>query len=237
MEHAKLEMFLDQVFVFTPKGRVISLPRGAMPLDFAYAVHTDVGDTTVGVKVNGELRPLRNELTNGDVVEVIRGPKSQAPVEWRSLTVTGRARSAIRRHIRQAEKEEFARLGCASAGAHARAAGKARARCRWRPALERFALASEADLHDAIGRGRITPAQVLESVFPGLKETERAAATARRKIEDGPAARFYVRGSGVTPGVELTFAPLLQAGAGRQPHRRHRRATGQGPDGARDRLS
>jgi GTP pyrophosphokinase/guanosine-3',5'-bis(diphosphate) 3'-pyrophosphohydrolase len=74
VENAKLEMFLDQSFVFTPKGRLISLPTGAMPLDFAYAVHTDVGDTTIGVKINGELRPLRTVLQNGDVVEVIRGP-------------------------------------------------------------------------------------------------------------------------------------------------------------------
>ena len=66
-------MYLDQAFVFTPKGKLISLPRGAMPLDFAYAVHTDVGDTCIGVKINGELKPLRTTLQNGDVVEVIRG--------------------------------------------------------------------------------------------------------------------------------------------------------------------
>ena len=75
LEHAKLEMFLDQVFVFTPKGKLISLPTGAMPLDFAYAVHSDVGDTCIGVKINGELRPLRTPLSNGDVIEVVRGSK------------------------------------------------------------------------------------------------------------------------------------------------------------------
>src|SRR4029078_13725154 len=107
-------MFLDQVFVFTPKGRLVSLPRGAMPLDFAYAVHTDVGDTCIGVKINGELKPLRTPLQNGDVVEVIRAPKPVARVDWRALPVTGRARSAIRRHIRQTEKEEFTRLGRAT---------------------------------------------------------------------------------------------------------------------------
>ena len=210
IEHAKLEMFLDQVFVFTPKGRLVSLPRGAMPLDFAYAVHTDVGDTCVGVKINGELRPLRTELTNGDVVEVIRGPKPQAPVDWRSLAVTGRARSAIRRHIRQAEKEEFARLGRASLERTLERAGKGKTEVSLRPALERFAQASGTELHDAIGRGRITPAQVLEAVFPGMKETLRAEATARRKIEDGPTARFYVRGAGLTPGVSLKFAPCCK---------------------------
>jgi len=206
IEHAKLEMFLDQVFVFTPKGGLISLPRGALPLDFAYAVHTDVGDTCVGVKINGELRPLRTELQNGDVVEVIRGAKPQAPPDWRSLTITGRARSAIRRHIRHAEKEEFLRLGKASLDQVFEQAGKDRAGVSLRPAFERFALTSEGDLYDAIGRGRITPIQVLEAVFPALKDTERAAALARRKIEDGKEARLYVRGGGLTPGVTLHFA-------------------------------
>ena len=79
VEHAKLEMYLDQVFVFTPKGRLVSLPRGAMPLDFAYGVHTNVGDTTVGAKINGELKPLRTELANGDVV--VNGDKMD--VTWR----------------------------------------------------------------------------------------------------------------------------------------------------------
>ncbi|HEY1426954.1 MAG TPA: bifunctional (p)ppGpp synthetase/guanosine-3',5'-bis(diphosphate) 3'-pyrophosphohydrolase [Caulobacteraceae bacterium] len=210
IEHAKLEMFLDQVFVFTPKGKLISLPRGAMPLDFAYAVHTDVGDSCVGVKINGELRPLRTELTNGDVVEVVRGPSALTPADWPSLAITGRARSAIRRHIRQAEKEEYARLGRASLERTLERAGKPKDGHSWRPAVERFALAGETELFDAVGRGRITPAQVLEAVFPGLKETERAAATARRKIMDGPAARFYVRGAAVRPGGELHFAPCCK---------------------------
>jgi len=206
LEHAKLEMFLDQVFVFTPKGKLISLPRGAMPLDFAYAVHSDVGDTCVGTKVNGELRPLRTVLQNGDVVEVVRGEKPTTPPDWRSLTVTGRARSAIRRHIRQAEKEEFARLGRASLDQIFDRAGKARAGVSLRPALDRFAAATDAELYEAVGRGRISPTQVLEVVFPGLKATEKAAASARRRIEDGKAARFYVRGGGLTPGVSLHFA-------------------------------
>jgi len=210
VEHAKLEMFLDQVFVFTPKGRLISLPRSAMPLDFAYAVHTDVGDTCVGVKINGELRPLRTELTNGDVVEVIRGAKPQTPDEWRSLAVTGRARSAIRRHIRQAEKEEYLRLGKASLDQTFERAGKGRAEVSMRPALERFAVTTESELYDAIGRGRVTPIQVLETVFPALKDTERAAASARRKIEDGKGARLYVRGGGLTAGVSLHFSPCCK---------------------------
>ena len=96
-----------------------------MPLDFAYAVHTDVGDTCVGVKINGELRPLRTELTNGDVVEVVRGAeRPHRRPTGASLAITGRARSAIRRHIRQTEKEEFTRLGRASLERTLERAGK-----------------------------------------------------------------------------------------------------------------
>jgi GTP pyrophosphokinase/guanosine-3',5'-bis(diphosphate) 3'-pyrophosphohydrolase len=205
VEHAKLEMFLDQVFVFTPKGQLVSLPRGAMPLDFAYAVHTDIGDTAIGVKINGELKPLRTVLSNGDVVEVIRGGKPVVPPDWRSLTVTGRARSAIRRHIRQTEKEEFLRLGRATVDQTFESAGKNRKEVSLRPALDRFAVASEDELFEAVGRGRVSPPQVLETVFPGLKPTEREAASARRRIEDGKAARLYVRGGGLTPGVSIHF--------------------------------
>ena len=206
VEHAKLEMFLDQVFVFTPKGELISLPRGAMPLDFAYAVHTDVGDTAVGVKINGELKPLRTILQNGDVVQVVRGPKASVPTDWQSLTITGRARSAIRRHLRHTEREEFVRLGKAAIEQTFQRAGKSLQGISMRPALERFALAAEDDVQEAVGRGRITGPEVLDAVFPGLKDSERAAASARRRIEGGKGARLYVRGGGLTPGVSLHFA-------------------------------
>ena len=207
VEHAKLEMFLDNTFVFTPKGQLINLPKGAMPLDFAYAVHTDVGDTTVGVKINGEHKPLRTPLQNGDVVEVIRGPKRVTPPDWRSLTITGRARAAIRRHIRATEREEFIRLGKVGVEQAFVRAGKSLAEVSLRPALERFAASGEEDLYEAAGRARIPPEHILEAVYPGLKDEEKAAASARRRIEDGKtAARLFVRGGGLTPGVSLHFA-------------------------------
>ncbi|MDO9337200.1 MAG: bifunctional (p)ppGpp synthetase/guanosine-3',5'-bis(diphosphate) 3'-pyrophosphohydrolase [Caulobacter sp.] len=206
VEHAKLEMFLDQTFAFTPKGKLVSLPRGAMPLDFAYAVHTDVGDSTIGAKINGELKPLRTPLVNGDVVEIIKGAKPAVPPDWRSLTVTGKARSAIRRHIRQTEKEEFLRLGKAALFQSFERVGKSRTGVSLRPALERLGILTDDDLYDAIGRGRVTPMQVMEVVFPGLDDTARAAAVARRTIEDGAGARMFVRGAGLAPGVALNFA-------------------------------
>ncbi|HTK34106.1 MAG TPA: bifunctional (p)ppGpp synthetase/guanosine-3',5'-bis(diphosphate) 3'-pyrophosphohydrolase [Caulobacteraceae bacterium] len=205
VEHAKLEMYLDQAFVFTPKGELISLPRGAMPLDFAYAVHTDVGDTAIGVKINGELKPLRTPLNNGDMVEVIRGAQRVVPPDWRSLTVTGRARSAIRRHMRQTEREDFARLGKAAVEQTFARAGRALAGVSLRPALDRFAIANDEELFEAAGRGRVTPSQVLDAVFPELKPSEREAAAARTRIEDGKAARLYVRGVGMTAATSLHF--------------------------------
>lgn len=110
-EHAKLEMYLDHVFAFTPKGRLIVLPKGAMPLDFAYAVHSEVGDTCIGCRINGETKPLKTELRNGDVVEIIRGDNSDVLHGWDALTITGRAKSAMRRLVRSRQAESFHLLG------------------------------------------------------------------------------------------------------------------------------
>ena len=206
LEHAKLDMFLDQVFVFTPKGRLVSLPSGAMPLDFAYAVHTNVGDTCLGVKINGELRPMRTVLTNGDVVEVVRGATPSTPVDWPSLTVTGRARSAIRRHMRQSERGEYQRLGKIALEETFARAGKTLSELSLRPALDRFAAPAESEIFQAVGRGRISPTQVLEAVFPGLTEVAKAAATARVRIDDR-LAPLYLRGGGLVEGEALHFAP------------------------------
>lgn len=111
LENTKLELFHDQVFCFTPKGRLIALPTGATPLDFAYAVHTDVGDTCVGCKVNGRIIGLASTLKNGDEVEIMTSPDQTPPIAWEKIAVTGRARSAIRRANRALERERFISLG------------------------------------------------------------------------------------------------------------------------------
>lgn len=203
VEHAKLEMYLDQVFVFTPKGALITLPRGGMALDFAYAVHTEVGDTAVGVKINGELKPMRTQLQNGDVVEIIRGAKRDIPADWRSLTVTGRARSAIRRHIRSSEREEFIKLGRAALEQTLERAEKALAEVSLKPALETLAIEEEGELFEAIGRGRLSPSRVAEVLFPGLKGRLKAGPE-KKRIDDAQ-ARLFVRGGGLTPGVSVHF--------------------------------
>lgn len=203
VEHAKLEMYLDQVFVFTPKGSLITLPRGGMPLDFAYAVHTEVGDSAVGVKVNGELKPMRTQLQNGDVVEIIRGAKREIPADWRSLTVTGRARSAIRRHIRTSERGEFQKLGRATLEQTLSRAGKTMAEVSLKPAIETLAVENDDDLFEAIGRGRLSAAKVGETLFPALKGRLKAGPDRKRIADDQ--ARLFVRGGGLTPGVSVHF--------------------------------
>lgn len=203
VEHAKMEMFLDQVFVFTPKGQLITLPRGAMPLDFAFAVHTEVGETAVGVKINGELKPMRTQLNNGDVVEIIRGTKREVPVDWRSLTVTGRARAAIRRTIRSSEREEFHKLGRTTLEQTLTRAGKRLADLVLVPALETLSIDTEDALFEAIGRGQVQATKVVEILFPALKGQVKAAHD-RRRIEESEAL-LYVRGSGLTPGISIHF--------------------------------
>ncbi len=111
LEHTKLELFHDQVFCFTPKGQLIALPKGATPIDFAYAVHTSIGDSCVGSKINGRHAPLVTELVNGDEVEIIRSDAQSPPAAWEHLAVTGKARAAIRRSTRSAVRKQYAGLG------------------------------------------------------------------------------------------------------------------------------
>jgi len=111
LEHTKLELFHDQVFCFTPKGQLIALPKGATPIDFAYAVHTSIGDSCVGCKINGSHAPLVTELQNGDEVDIIRSDAQVPPAAWEGLAVTGKARAAIRRATRSAVRKQYAGLG------------------------------------------------------------------------------------------------------------------------------
>ncbi|MCC0024467.1 MAG: bifunctional (p)ppGpp synthetase/guanosine-3',5'-bis(diphosphate) 3'-pyrophosphohydrolase [Hyphomicrobiaceae bacterium] len=111
LEYTKLELFQDQVFCFTPRGRLIALPRGATPVDFAYAVHTDIGDTCIGAKINGVYAPVITQLRNGDEVEILRDYNHHPPASWESIAATGKARAAIRRNIRTREEQRVNRLG------------------------------------------------------------------------------------------------------------------------------
>jgi guanosine-3',5'-bis(diphosphate) 3'-pyrophosphohydrolase len=111
LEYTRLELFQDQVFCFTPRGRLIALPRGATPIDFAYALHTDIGDTCVGAKINGAIMPLVTQLRSGDEVEIIRDQNHLPPSNWEGIAATGKARAAIRRAVRLATQQRAYALG------------------------------------------------------------------------------------------------------------------------------
>jgi GTP pyrophosphokinase len=111
LEHVKVDLFPDSVYVFTPKSKIISLPRGATALDFAYTIHTDIGDHAVEGIINHEHVPLRTELRNGDIVEIVSSSASRPSPTWLSFVRTGKARSAIRHHLRTINRSESVELG------------------------------------------------------------------------------------------------------------------------------
>ncbi|MGF1544469.1 MAG: RelA/SpoT family protein, partial [Parvularculaceae bacterium] len=167
LKYAKLELFQDQVFAFTPKGRVIALPRGATGLDFAYAVHTDIGDRCIGVKINGVSRPLRTPLKNGDVVLVLRSENAAPPAGWESMAVTGRARSAIRRRIKKMKRAQHVALGRAMADDVFADASLSLSPKALSAALGRLGEDDEEDVYARIGRGDLAVADLIEAVYPG----------------------------------------------------------------------
>ncbi len=111
LEHVKVDLFPDAVYVFTPQGKILSLPKGATPVDFAYAIHTDIGNQAVASKINGEFAPLRTELKSGDSVEIITSPASRPSAQWLNYVRTGRARSEIRHYLRTVKYEESVAFG------------------------------------------------------------------------------------------------------------------------------
>ncbi|WP_075216707.1 RelA/SpoT family protein [Mongoliimonas terrestris] len=179
LENTKLELFQDQVFCFTPKGRLINLPRGATPIDFAYAVHTDVGNTCVGCKVNGRIMPLVTQLQNGDEVEIIRSKAQVPPPTWETIAITGKARAAIRRATRDATRKQFASLGRQVLQTAFARAKRDLTDSLLELALPRLGQPSVADLLAAVGRAEIPSNDVLKAAYPDYKD-ERASSVAVR---------------------------------------------------------
>jgi RelA/SpoT family (p)ppGpp synthetase len=187
LEHTKLELFHDQVFCFTPKGKLIALPRKATPIDFAYAVHTDVGNTAVGAKVNGKIAPLTNELTNGDEVEIITSKAQIAPpAAWESIVRTGKARAAIRRATRAAVRTQYAGLGRRIVERLFQRAKIAYSDEKLVGALPRLARSSIEEVMAAVGRSELKASDVARAMYPDYKEERAAAlALAPKKVESG----------------------------------------------------
>jgi GTP diphosphokinase / guanosine-3',5'-bis(diphosphate) 3'-diphosphatase len=186
LEHTKLELFHDQVFCFTPKGKLIALPRKATPIDFAYAVHTDVGNTAVGCKINGQIAPLTSELVNGDEVEIVTLKSQHAPpAAWESIVMTGKARAAIRRATRQAVRLQYAGLGRRIVERLFQRAKIVFSDEKLIGALSRLARASVEDVMAAVGRSELKASDVARAMYPDYKEERAAAMAAKPKAESG----------------------------------------------------
>ncbi|WP_159728749.1 bifunctional (p)ppGpp synthetase/guanosine-3',5'-bis(diphosphate) 3'-pyrophosphohydrolase [Methylosinus sp. Ce-a6] len=191
LEHTRLELFQDQVFCFTPKGGLIALPRGATPIDFAYAVHTRVGDSAVGAKINGRIAPVLSQLQNGDEVEIIRAEGHVPPAAWESLVVTGKARAAIRRATREAVRTQYAGLGRQIVTRAFERAGRPVSDEKLKAALPRLARASLEDAFAAVGRGEIYSGDVVKSVYPDFSEERKPAPQMR--VEPGEPGWFGMK--------------------------------------------
>ncbi len=176
LEHTKLELFHDQVFCFTPKGRLIALPRGATAIDFAYAVHTDVGNSAVGAKIDGRVAPLLSELKNGDEVEIACADGQVPPAAWESVVVTGKARAAIRRATRSAVRTQYAGLGRQIVLRAFERAGHTLVDEKLKSALPRLARLSVDDVFAAVGRGEMYSGDIVKAVHPDFKEERKAGA-------------------------------------------------------------
>lgn len=201
LEHAKLEMYREHVFTFTPKGKLIILPAGAMPLDFAYAVHSAVGDTAIGARINGEEKPMRRPLKNGDVVDVIRGRAPAPMIGWEAMTYTGRAKSKQRKLERDREAAEFRRLGEGLINQALRRAGADPVDVMLVEVANKFGISSIDDLREEAGRGRILTSAIVSAAFPGY-EPERTTDSDKTPI-DSRHAPLFVEGKDLTPGVTL----------------------------------
>lgn len=201
MEHTKLEMFQDQVFCFTPKGDVVNLPTGATAIDFAYAVHSDVGNSCKGVKINGRLMPLRTELKSGDQVEIITSKNQQPSPTWEQFVVTGKAQANIRRFIRAQQKEQFARLGRSIYTSELTTEQRKVIESHKESLYKSHGIHNEAEFFSCIGEGKITIRELRHKFF------DEPATDDDIKLSKSKAfSKKSVEIKGLVPGMAIHYA-------------------------------
>jgi GTP diphosphokinase / guanosine-3',5'-bis(diphosphate) 3'-diphosphatase len=202
LEHTKLELFHDQVFCFTPKGKLIALPRGATPIDFAYAVHTDVGNMAIGAKINGQLGPLSAPLQNGDEVHILTSEAQTAPPSaWESIVVTGKARASIRRATRDAVRSQYSAFGRRIVERLCQRAKIEYSDEKLEGALPRLARASIDDVMSAVGRSEMRAADVVRAMYPDYKDERVTPAAPKAEsgwfgLKRAKAMKFKLPGDG-----------------------------------------
>ncbi len=209
LENTKLELYQDQVFCFTPKGQLIQLPRGATPVDFAYAVHSQVGDTCVGAKVNGRLLPLRHELSNGDQVEIMTARGGTPSPAWERFAVTGKARARIRRHVALQQRQTHIDQGRAALAKAFRQDGLEGSERVLEGVLKGFKCGALPDLYVAVGNGNVGPRDVVHAAYPELRTPARAPRVLPR-LPPRPATRPMCESGiairGIIAGMNVHYA-------------------------------
>ncbi|WP_298284923.1 bifunctional (p)ppGpp synthetase/guanosine-3',5'-bis(diphosphate) 3'-pyrophosphohydrolase [Novosphingobium sp.] len=198
LENTKMAIYQDRIFAFTPKGALFQLPKGATPIDFAFAVHTNLGAQAVGAKINGRHVPLRTPLGNGDVVEIIKSRSSEPQLSWLGFVVTGKARAAIRRSVRQKERAEVAAIGRKLYEEIIERLPTKIGKKAMADALKRLKLATEEDLMFAVGSAKLDDRQVMEALVPG--------SAANIPEENWPNQKRAIAVRGLTPGVAFKLA-------------------------------
>lgn len=213
LENTKMEMYHDQVFCFTPKGRLIALPRGSTPVDFAFGVHSEVGRSCVGAKVNGRIVPLRIQLNNGDQVEIIRSKSAQPSPAWEKFVVSGKARSEIRRFIRNQQRGEYITLGKAILTKLFKEQGFELHDSTLEPVLKMFSRTDPEDLYASVGEGTLSKNEVFKALHP-----EKDMSTKRKRLsllaklrrhkdtEEGEKTKLSIPIKGLIPGMVIHFA-------------------------------
>ncbi len=190
LEHVKLEMYADQVFCFTPRGDVVKLPRGATPLDFAYAIHTRIGDSCVGARVDGVRVPLWTRLKNGQSVEIITAEGQTPQSSWAEIVVTGRAKAAIRRRLREEDRERFIKLGRELARVAFNHIGKKATDKALSTAARQMGHDSADELLARIGSAEISARDVVQALYPDLARRGDEVEPARAIVGLQPNQRF-----------------------------------------------
>ena len=207
LEHIKVDLFPDKVYVFTPKGRIVSLPRGATVVDFAYSIHTDVGNKCVAARINSEIQPLRTPLRNGDMVEIVTGPVARPNPAWLSFVRTGKARSEIRHFLRTMKFDESVELGERLLAQAARQFNLSLAdvtEAQWDTVLKQAELESRNDLLADIGLGRRLAAVVARQLALGaVPENPDEESASPRAAASSPHGPVLIRG---TEGMAVQLA-------------------------------
>jgi guanosine-3',5'-bis(diphosphate) 3'-pyrophosphohydrolase len=204
LEHTKLEMFHDQVFCFTPKGDLIALPKGASPVDLAYAVHTEIGNTCVGAKVNGRIVPLRTRLQNGDQVEIMTSTAQKPAPEWEGFVVTGKARAHVRRRVRAEARTEYLKLGHEILEKTFAKESLQLTDKGLKGVVDKLGAENVEDIFVKVGEGRLVGREVLLAVYPGARTTDDNIVNlsqARMRQSNEASGAIAIRG--LTPGMAV----------------------------------